>query len=216
MLQADRASAGIPAIFYPLLPYRSFFAPFLLVTAVAVPCWVIARLYRHRLRGRPLSWRREILLLVFVVYLSGLAAATLSPSHPSRAVAEASKAIELRPDVTSLTCSSATLPSDSRAYGFCLRNARGNVALFFPLGILLPLVWPRLRFWRGVEIALALSVSIELLQLVSRALGSYRTADVNDVILNVIGAGLGLGLGLLLQHRSARTSQMSVIPQERA
>lgn len=202
MFQAARAGAGIPVIFYPLLPYRSFFGPFLLVAAVAVPCWVILRLYRRRRRPQAVPLRREVLRLVMVVYLSGLAAATLSPSHPSRAVAEATKAIELRPDATSLTCSSATLPSGSRARGFCLRNARGNVALFFPLGLLLPLVWPRVRFWRGLQIALAVSVSIELLQLVSGAWESYRTADVNDVILNVVGAGLGLIVSLLARASS--------------
>jgi hypothetical protein len=73
--------------------------------------------------------------------------------------------------------------------------------LFFPLGILLPLVWPRLRVRRAVGIALALSVGIELLQLLSSAWGSYRAADVNDVILNVFGACLGLAVVTLLRWR---------------
>ena len=196
----------IPRIFYPLLPYRSFFAPFLVVAAVAVPCWAIVRLYRLRARGRVLSVRRELLLLVVVAYLSGLAAATLTPSHASRAVAEATPAVDLRPSLASLTCSSSTLPEGSRARGFCVRNARGNVVLFFPLGILLPLVWPRVGFWRGVQIALALSVSIELLQLLSRAWESYRTADVNDVILNVAGAAVGLAVISLVGRARSRAN----------
>jgi glycopeptide antibiotics resistance protein len=73
--------------------------------------------------------------------------------------------------------------------------------LFFPLGILLPLVWKRLRFWRAIQIAIALSCSIELLQYLSSAWGSYRSADVNDVILNVLGASLGLALVSLLRLR---------------
>jgi glycopeptide antibiotics resistance protein len=73
--------------------------------------------------------------------------------------------------------------------------------LFFPLGILLPLVWRRLSFWRGMQIAIALSCSIELLQYASSAWGSYRAADVNDVILNVVGACLGLALVSLLRWR---------------
>jgi glycopeptide antibiotics resistance protein len=72
--------------------------------------------------------------------------------------------------------------------------------LFFPLGILLPLVWRRLRFWRGLQIAIALSSSIELVQYLSRT-WINRTADVNDVILNVLGAGLGLALVFLLRLR---------------
>jgi glycopeptide antibiotics resistance protein len=188
-------------LLYPFLPYRSFAVPILVLSAITVPCWLVFRLYRLRTPGHRLSIRREILLLTVVLYLSGLAAVTLVPSHPSRMVAEATVGMQLRPNLASLTCSSALLPSGSTARAFCVRNARGNVLLFIPLGILLPLVWRRLRFWRGMQIAIALSCSIELLQYLSRAWGSYRTADVNDVVLNVLGASLGLALVSLLRLR---------------
>jgi glycopeptide antibiotics resistance protein len=81
-----------------------------------------------------------------------------------------------------------------------MRNARGNLALFVPLGILLPLVWRRLRFWNGLLAALAISVGIELAQYLTRP-WSNRLADVNDVILNVVGAALGLALVALLRMR---------------
>ena len=188
-------------LLYPFLPYRSFAVPILVLSAFAVPCWLVFRLYRLRTPGHRLSIRREILLLTVVLYLSGLAAVTLVSSHPSRMVAEATVGMQLHPNLASLTCSSALLPSGSTARAFCVRNARGNVLLFIPLGILLPLVWRRLRFWSGIQIAIALSCSIELLQYLSRAWGSYRTADVNDVVLNVLGASLGLALVSLLRLR---------------
>lgn len=188
---------------YLFLPYRSFAFPFLVVSALAVPCWLLFRIYLRRTSEHPASVRREILLLTFVVYLSGLAAATLTPSHPSRSVAAASVGIEIQPNLASLTCSSALLPSGSTARGFCVRNARGNIMLFFPLGILIPMIWRHLRFWRVVRIATVVACSIELLQYASRAWGSYRTADVNDVVLNVLGACLGLAAVCLvrLRHR---------------
>jgi glycopeptide antibiotics resistance protein len=187
-------------LIYPFLPYRSFAFPILVVSLIVVPCWLVFRLYRHRTGGHPLSFHREILLLTFVVYLSGLAAATLIPNHNSRLAAEAAVGIDLHPNLASLTCSSAILPRGSTARAFCVRNARGNVMLFFPLGILIPLVWRRLRFWRGIQIAIALSSSIELVQYLSRA-WSNRSADVNDVVLNVLGASLGLVLVSLLRLR---------------
>ena len=190
-------------LLYPFLPYRSMLVPILVMSAIAVPCWLVFRLYRLRTSGQRVSFARELLLLVFVVYLSGLAAVTLEPNHPSRAVAETMVPVELQPDLASLTCSSALLPPGSTAQGFCVRNARGNLLLFIPLGILLPLIWRRLRFWKGLQIAIAVSCSIELLQYVSRTWGSYRTADVNDFILNVLGAGLGLGLVTLLRLRQS-------------
>jgi glycopeptide antibiotics resistance protein len=186
---------------YPFLVYRSLAFPFLVLSAITVPCWLVFRLYRLRTPGHGLSFHREILLLTFVVYLSGLAAATLIPNHNSRLRAEATVRIELHPNLASLTCSSATLPRGSKARFFCVYNAAGNVLLFFPLGILIPLVWRRLRFWSGLQIAIAVSCSIELVQYLSSAWGSYRLADVNDVILNGLGACLGLGLVFLLRLR---------------
>ena len=188
-------------LIYPFLPYRSLAFPILVLSLIVGPCWLVFRLYRHRTGGHPLSFRREILLLTFVLYLAGLAAVTLTPNRSSRLRAEGTGGIELHPNLASLTCSSAILPRGSTERAFCVRNARGNVMLFFPLGILLPLVWRRLRFWRGIQIAIALSFSIELVQYLSSAWGSYRSADVNDFILNVLGACLGLVPMFLLRLR---------------
>jgi glycopeptide antibiotics resistance protein len=190
-----------PQLVYPLLPYRSFAFPILVLSLIVVPCWLVFRLYRHRTGGRPLSFQREMLLLTVVLYLAGLVAATLTPNRSSRLRAEGRGGMELHPRVASLTCSSPNMPSGSRARAFCVHNARGNVLLFFPLGILIPLLWKHLRFWRGMQIAFALSVGIELVQYLSSAWGSYRAADVNDVILNVFGASLGLALVSLFRLR---------------
>ena len=190
----------IPKFLFPLLPYRSIAFPFVVVSAIAVSCWLVFRLYRRRTPGHRLSFQREILLLTVVVYLSGLVAATLIPNHSSRLVAETAVGIDLHPSLASLTCSSATLLRGSTAQAFCVRNARGNFFLFFPLGILIPLVWRHLRFWSGIQIAIALSSSIELVQYLSRG-WMNRSADVNDVLLNVFGASLGLALVFLLRLR---------------
>ncbi|HEU4749196.1 MAG TPA: VanZ family protein [Gemmatimonadaceae bacterium] len=182
--------------------YRQVGFPFLILSAIALPCWLVFRLYRLRTIERPLSARREILLLTAVVYLLGLATLTLTPNRGSRSRAEATVGIELHPNLASLTCSSASLPRAPNARMFCVQNAAGNFLLFFPLGILLPLVWRHLRFWRGIQIAIALSISIELLQYLS----SYRSADINDVILNGLGASLGLVLVYLLRLRQGTRS----------
>jgi hypothetical protein len=170
--------------------------PILVVSAIAVPCWLVFRLYRHRTRRHPLSFAREVLLLAFVVV-----------------IAEGAGGIELRPNLASLTCSPAILPKGSDR-GFCVRNARGNFLLFFPLGILIPLVWRRLGFWTGIQIAIASSFGIELIQYLSSAWGSYRAADINDIVLNVLGAGLDLALVFLL--RSLRGTLSRFRPPEPA
>ena len=70
-----------------------------------------------------------------------------------------------------------------------LAGAAGNVVLFMPLGFLLPLLAPRLgRFWPTVGTGFALSAAIELSQV---AFPGVRRADVNDVLMNTLGAALG-------------------------
>jgi glycopeptide antibiotics resistance protein len=70
-----------------------------------------------------------------------------------------------------------------------LAGAAGNVVLFLPLGFLLPLLVPRLgRFWPTVGTGFALSAAIELSQV---AFPGVRRADVNDVLMNTLGAALG-------------------------
>jgi glycopeptide antibiotics resistance protein len=64
----------------------------------------------------------------------------------------------------------------------------GNLLLLLPLGLLGPLALPWLgRWWRVLLVAVLLSTSIELTQLVV----PERSADVDDVLLNAIGALLG-------------------------
>jgi glycopeptide antibiotics resistance protein len=191
----------VPRFLYPLLPYRSMVFPFLVACAIVVPCWLIFRLYRRRNPGNRISFLREILLLIFVAYLACLAVATLTPNRSSRMLAAGRGGIQLRPNLASLTCSSASMPEGSTARGFCEHNARGNVMLFFPLGILIPLLWTHIRFRRGILIAIAVSISIEIVQYLSSSLGSYRAVDINDVVLNVIGASLGLMLVSVLRFR---------------
>ena len=71
-------------------------------------------------------------------------------------------------------------------------NTLGNIALFLPLGILLPLLSNRFRsLSRVLLVALCLSLSIETTQFVLRFVGNPRAVDIDDVILNTLGACLG-------------------------
>ena len=61
-----------------------------------------------------------------------------------------------------------------------------------PLGFLLPLVSRRfLTFKRVLLFALFLSLSVESIQFVLRFFGNPRAVDIDDVILNTLGAGVG-------------------------
>lgn len=81
-------------------------------------------------------------------------------------------------------------------YRHCLINLLGNVVLFIPAGIFLPMLWKRLRnfflFFLVCFVSIAL---IEGLQLVT-LLGS---CDIDDLILNLVGMILGYLLYLIFR-----------------
>jgi glycopeptide antibiotics resistance protein len=87
-----------------------------------------------------------------------------------------------------------------------LAGAAGNVVLFLPLGFLLPMLAPRLgRFWPTVGAGFVLSAAIELSQV---AFPGVRRADVNDVLMNTVGAALGYLLyRLAARARSGRRAE---------
>lgn len=69
-----------------------------------------------------------------------------------------------------------------------LLNLLGNVAAFMPFGFFLPLVTAhRTKFFKVFLSSFALSLAIELIQLVSRV----GSCDVDDLILNTLGGVLG-------------------------
>jgi glycopeptide antibiotics resistance protein len=75
----------------------------------------------------------------------------------------------------------------------------GNIALFVPLGLLIPLIWPQLRSLTPVAvIAAGSSATIELLQLVIPG----RSPSLQDIALNTLGAVIGAILFLeILDNR---------------
>lgn len=97
------------------------------------------------------------------------------------------------------------------AFGLERSEARqliGNVALFVPLGILLPAaVRTCRRLWVTLVVAAGLSILIESLQ----ALLPGHTTDVDDVILNTAGAALGF----LAFRLIAWTVRLRAAPEER-
>lgn len=71
-----------------------------------------------------------------------------------------------------------------------LKNAVLNVALFVPLGFLLPVLWKKQSsFGKTIALGFGLSMTIELVQMFT-----YRATDVDDLITNTLGCALGYGI----------------------
>jgi glycopeptide antibiotics resistance protein len=94
-----------------------------------------------------------------------------------------------------------------------MRQLGGNIAMFIPLGILLPALGERYRsLGRLAFAAFAAAVSVELLQLILRLIGMMsRSVDVDDVILNTAGALIGWALWCRV-HGVLRPTERSGVP----
>ena len=76
-------------------------------------------------------------------------------------------------------------------------NLGGNVGMFIPLGFFLPAVFSRLqKFWKTILVTAVIVCAVEVLQLFS-LLGN---CDVDDLILNLIGAAMGYGIFAILRN----------------
>lgn len=76
-----------------------------------------------------------------------------------------------------------------KIYKVLSKQVVGNFVMLLPLGIFLPLLYKRVtNLFSVFIISLLASTTIELLQLIT----SFRSADVDDIFLNTLGACTGL------------------------
>lgn len=87
---------------------------------------------------------------------------------------------------------------DNLDSAFWVSQAIGNLLLLLPVGLFGPLVLPWLsRWWRVALVAVLVSAFIETVQLRI----PNRSADVDDVLLNTVGALLGYAVLRLVRLR---------------
>lgn len=139
-----------------------------------------------RRRGEETSPSRELFLVLFFLYILVVIALTVAPmaaSINSRAT------YNLIPLVNMFSWLPLGSVSTAEWIRFYLENILGNLFLLMPLGIFLPTLYNRFRRFQTVFlIAFLTTVLIESIQFISQYFGGVRTADVDDVILNTLGA----------------------------
>ncbi|WP_394582092.1 VanZ family protein [Cytobacillus firmus] len=82
-----------------------------------------------------------------------------------------------------------------------IKNLAGNVAAFLPMGIFLPYFIRRLNTLNSFAVTMTVMIiSVEIIQLATRR-GSL---DIDDFILNIIGALIGFGLWKMMTARLER------------
>lgn len=94
------------------------------------------------------------------------------------------------PDVTYIRLDPVIQPIPLAGLIGDFKNALLNVALFIPLGFLLPLLWEGFGKLRNTLLfGLCVTFAVEILQIFT-----LRATDVNDLLTNLAGTAVGYGL----------------------
>ena len=92
------------------------------------------------------------------------------------------------PFATVAECVGHILDGGSFMRRWAIRNMFGNLLLFYPMGIFLPCLFPRMRTAReNVRVSFFVILAVELTQFLLRS-GCF---DIDDLILNMTGWTLG-------------------------
>jgi len=170
--------------------------PVLLFWSFVVPAWIVYRLVTAMKNKRKVKAGRikhELLLFIFVIYGTAVLAITIAPGSMYGFNQPQGPKVNVIPFLNTYHNFKDTLADPSGESTIdSLENIIGNFFLFTPLGILLPLIFSRINSFKQMAVIfLITAISIEMIQLVLRRFGTYRTADIDDVILNTTGGILG-------------------------
>jgi len=175
----------------------------LLYPTIAALLVASALCLRKRVPGR-----QTFVTLCFVLYVSMVVEVTLFPvpiSLAEIASVRSDASLYVSPDLNLVpfhSIASSLTGAESQGLGVFFRNWLGNLLLLMPLGFMAPIIWKRLhRASRTAILSVATSVSIEIMQYVGSFLVfniRWKSADVDDVIVNVAGGMFGFLLSRAL------------------
>ncbi|HSO57733.1 MAG TPA: VanZ family protein [Paenisporosarcina sp.] len=157
---------------------------------IILPVIIVIRIFQIIKSGKKTRVFRELGIILFFMFLTGLLSQTILPAvsiqgGSIKLINGDHQAINLEPfRVISETYNAIKYLNLWQPFFI---NFVGNIVMFIPIGVLLPLLWKRFdRAWRTIGTGFLLSVSIELLQL-----PQMRSSDVDDLWLNTLGASIG-------------------------
>ena len=170
----------------------SFFTVELIFTLI----WIIVRIAVW-VRQRRIDWKREAVLLLMYVNLGVIIRFVFFPKalvngNVQPLVFDPAAAFPFRVNLIPLVH---LFEYDSLRD--IVWNVVGNMAMFIPSGIILPIIYKKLNSIEKVAAAGAfISLCIELLQLPFAS----RASDIDDLIMNTLGVAAGYGI-----YKIART-----------
>jgi len=168
---------------------------------VALPIYVIVRIIIVKRRKQPVNKSHELLLALFVLYIVAIASQTIIPKWVLGVDGDTGKFFIdvymsngwVSTNAIPFKTISGYLRVNEYMNGWnsiAMANLLGNIFLFSPIGVFVPLLWKRMDSFRSILfIGLGVTCFIESTQYF---IG--RSTDIDDVILNTIGVVIGYGV----------------------
>ena len=157
--------------------------------------WLLLRIIIW-IRNRRIDWKHEALLLLMFINLAVIIRMIFFPMYRVDG-----KIQPLVIDIAAISPLRVNLTPFVYLFDYDIRremllNIIGNVTVFIPTGIILPILYWKLNsFWKVVGMGALISLAIEIIQL----LISTRASDIDDLILNTLGVAIGYGIYALIR-----------------
>ena len=169
--------------------------PFLFLETIFTLVWIVMR-SGVWVKQKNIEWKRELVLLLMYINLAVIIRFTFFPmskvdGHIQPLIFDIATAFPFRVNLLPIVNL-----FDYESKRDLLLNVIGNVAMFIPSGIVLPIIYKRLDTYVKVLLAGAgISLCIEIIQLPF----SVRATDIDDLILNTVGVIIGYGIYTLIR-----------------
>ena len=157
--------------------------------------WILVRVVLWKCRGK-IDWKREAILFLMYINLAVILRFTFFPFAKVNG-----KVQPLLFDASSVFSPWINLEPFVHLNDYvddreAVLNFVGNIAMFIPTGIILPVIYKRLNgFWKVIGTGFLISLCIEIIQLPFYG----RWSDIDDLILNTSGVVIGYMIYALLR-----------------
>lgn len=162
-------------------------------------------------KNNHLNLKQLLLKTLFAIYIIGVISITILPIYIPDIFAPESRVLlfNIIPfhSISELILSA----GEGGVYiSIAFSNILGNLLIFVPLGFALPIIFKKINnLPKTLLIAFSISLLIEAIQFILTylQLSSMRASDIDDVILNVLGALIGYVLFLIVCRRKEGKAQ---------
>lgn len=170
---------------------------------IGIPIIIVIEVIRH-IKAKKTNtnfWNyKELALVILYLYIIALISITLLPFRTYIKVEPTANIIPVFNTIKDM----GNIRADMQNFmiRFWIINIGGNLLLLVPLATIVPILFEKYRNIKDtVLLCFSVSIIIEFLQYVSMYFGNVRSVDIDDVILNTLGALIGFTVFRLLNKK---------------